>query len=181
LSAPFPIEDPYNEGQVYPTVEHYLAGMKVQLVKPELAQTLFGRDGTIHQRFLQTRVSETEGGTAQLSQERDYELLREETNAVKETAREPNLKKYGAIVDPAAWALQKDRVLEEALTQRWKRDARLRRILEAARDKGKTLLYFTPGTAASNLGGVFRASSGIIEGANMVGKIYMRLAGFPDA
>ena len=181
LSAPFPIEDPYNEGQVYPTVEHYIAGMKVQLVKPELAQTLFGRDGTIHQRFLQTRVSETEGGTRQISQDRDYELLREETNAVKEAAREPNLKKYGAIVDPAAWALQKDRVLEEALTQRWKRDARLRRILEAARDKGKTLLYFTPGTAASNLGGVFRASSGIIEGANMVGKIYMRLAGFPDA
>jgi predicted NAD-dependent protein-ADP-ribosyltransferase YbiA (DUF1768 family) len=84
------------------------------------------------------------------------------------------------VVDAAAWALQKDRVLEEALTQRWKRDARLRRILEAARDKGKTLLYFTPGTSSSNLGGVHRTSSGLIEGANKVGKIYMRLAGFPD-
>jgi len=182
-SAPFPIEDPYNEGQVYPTVEHYLAGMKVQTAtnKPELAQTLFGRDGTVHQRFLQDRLTETDGGTKPLSETRDYELLRQETMAVREALRDPSLKKYGATVDAAAWALQKDRVLEEALTQRWKRDARLRRILEAARDKGKTLLYFTPGTSSSNMGGVHRTSSGLIEGANKVGKIYMRLAGFPDS
>jgi hypothetical protein len=182
-SAPFPIEDPYNEGQVYPTVEHYLAGMKVQTAtnKPELAQTLFGRDGTVHQRFLQERLTETDGGTKPLPEARDYDLLRQETMAVREALRDPNLKKYGATVDAAAWALQKDRVLEEALTQRWKRDARLRRILEAARDKGKTLLYFTPGTSSSNMGGVHRTSSGLIEGANKVGKIYMRLAGFPEA
>jgi len=182
-SAPFPIEDPYNEGQVYPTVEHYLAGMKVQTAtnKPELAQTLFGREGTVHQRFLQDRLTETEGGTKLLPQDRDYKLLNDETMAVRDAVREPNLKKYGAVVDPAAWALQKDRVLEEALTQRWKRDARLRRILEAARDKGKTLLFYTPGTSSSNLGGVHRTSSGLIEGANKIGKVYMRLAGFPDA
>jgi translation elongation factor EF-G len=100
--------------------------------------------------------------------------------AVREAARDPNLRKYKAVVDDAAWALQKDRMLEVALQQRWTRDARLRKIIEAAREKGKTLLYFTPGTSSSNLGGVHRTSTGLIEGANKVGKIYMKLAGFPE-
>jgi len=181
-SAPFPIEDPEDTTHVYPTVEHFLAGMKVKLAtsKPELAQTLFGREGTVHQRYLQDRITETNGGTKLLPSDRDYELLRQETMAVREAARDPNLRKYKAVVDDAAWALQKDRMLEVALQQRWTRDARLRKIIEAAREKGKTLLYFTPGTSSSNLGGVHRTSTGLIEGSNKVGKIYMKLAGFPE-
>ena len=181
-SAPFPIEDPEDTTHVYPTVEHFLAGMKVKLAtnKPELAQTLFGREGTIHQRYLQDRITETNGGTKLLPSDRDYELLRQETMAVRDAARDPNLRKYKAVIDDAAWALQKDRMLEVALEQRWTRDARLRKIIESAREKGKTLLYFTPGTSSSNLGGVHRTSTGLIEGANKVGKIYMKLAGFPE-
>jgi predicted NAD-dependent protein-ADP-ribosyltransferase YbiA (DUF1768 family) len=181
-SAPFPIEDPEDKAVVYPTVEHFLAGMKVKLAssKPELAKTLFSREGTVHQKFLNERITETDGGTKLLPEDKDYELLRQETLAVRDAVRDPNLKKYKAVIDEAAWALQKDRVLEEALRQRWTRDARLRRILETARDKGKTLLYFTPGTTMSNLGGMHRATTGLIEGGNKVGKIYMQLAGFPN-
>jgi predicted NAD-dependent protein-ADP-ribosyltransferase YbiA (DUF1768 family) len=72
----------------------------------------------------------------------------------------------------------KDQVLRDALTQRWTRDARFRRIVEAARDKGKVLLYFTPGTFTSNVGGIRRAD-GRIEGENRMGKIIMELAGYP--
>jgi hypothetical protein len=178
--APFPIDDPEDK-TTYPTVEHFLAGMKVKLAtsKPELAKTLFSREGTIHQKFLGDRITETDGGTKLLPEDKDYELLRQETLAVRDAVRDPSLKKYKATVDEAVWALNKDRVLEEALRQRWTRDARLRRILEAARDKGKTLLYFTPGTTMSNLGGMHRSTTGLIEGGNKVGKIYMQLAGFP--
>jgi hypothetical protein len=180
--APFPIEDPEDKAVIYPTVEHFLAGMKVKLAssKPELAKTLFSREGTIHQKFLGERITETDGGTKLLPEDKDFELLRQETLAVRDAVRDPSLKKYKAVVDEAAWALQKDRVLEEALRQRWTRDARCRRILEAARDKGKTLLYFTPGTTMSNLGGMHRTTSGLIEGGNKVGKIFMQLAGFPN-
>jgi predicted NAD-dependent protein-ADP-ribosyltransferase YbiA (DUF1768 family) len=179
--APFPIEDPEDKAVVYPTVEHFLAGMKVKLAssKPELAKTLFSREGTIHQKFLGERITETNGGTKLLPEDKDFELLRQETLAVRDAVRDPSLHKYKAVIDEAAWALQKDRVLEEALRQRWTRDARLRRILETARDKGKTLLYFTPGTTMSNLGGMHRTATGLIEGGNKVGKIYMQLAGFP--
>lgn len=48
-TAPFPIQD--SEGTVYPSMDHYLAGMRFKLAsnKPEIASAVFARDGTIHQ------------------------------------------------------------------------------------------------------------------------------------
>jgi predicted NAD-dependent protein-ADP-ribosyltransferase YbiA (DUF1768 family) len=94
--------------------------------------------------------------------------------------RAPSLKKNRAVVDEAKWATAKDAVVEEALTQRWTRDARFRKIVETARDRGKTLLYYTPGSATSNLGGMRATSTGRIDGENKVGKTIMKLAGYPD-
>ncbi len=185
-SARFPIED-QDTKVVYPTVEHYIAGMRMKIAtdKPELAESLFGREGSIHQKFLAERVALTNAGTKQLSEEEDARLLEAEIAAVKDAMREPYLKRYwrgvmGKIVDEAKWATAKDQVIEDAVTQRWTKDARFRKIVEAARDRGKYLLYYTPGVSTSNVGGLRSTKSGVIEGQNKIGKTIMRLAGYPE-
>jgi len=185
-SARFPIEDT-ETSIVYPTVEHYIAGMRIKLAtdKPELAETIFSREGSIHQKFLTDRVALTNAGTKALSEEEDTRLLEAEIAAVKDAMREPYLKRFwrgtpGKIVDEAAWATQKEGVIEDAITQRWTKDARFRKIVETARDRGKYLLYYTPGAASSNVGGVRSTKTGVIEGQNIIGKMMMKLAGYPE-
>jgi predicted NAD-dependent protein-ADP-ribosyltransferase YbiA (DUF1768 family) len=154
--------------------------MRVKLAsdKPELAKTLFSREGTIHQKFHNIRMTEMGGGTTPLAEARDYELLKEEVAEVKDYSRPPMLKRYKCAVDESKWTAVKDQVLHEAISQRWTRDARFRRIVEVARDKGKFLLYYTPGASTSNVGGI-RRTDGHIEGENKMGKIIMELAGYP--
>ena len=179
-SAPFPIQDKDGETVIeYPSIDHYLAGMRVKLAtnKPELAVSVFSREGTIHQRFLNDRLGMTNGGTKQLTEEEDHDIWKAEIAAVKLAMGAAALKKYKAVVDEAKWATEKDAVLEEAVTQRWTRDARFRKIIEAARNLGKTLLYYSPGST-TNLGGKHSKNSGRIEGGNKVGKIMMKLAGY---
>ena len=174
--APFPIEE---EGVQYPTLEHYMAAMlyKKATNKPELAMSLFSRDGAIHQEYVRQRLGETAGGTKLLSEERDFELLKQEAEDVRAAIRPAELKKRKVAFDAGAWASVKDEVLRVGLKQRWEKDARLRKIIEAARAQGKILLYYSPG-AATNLGGV-RKDDGRIEGDNKIGKIWMELANFP--
>ena len=176
--APFPIKD---GDVVYPTVEHYIAGMRAKLAtnKPELAVTIFSREGTIHQRFLNDRLGMTNGGTKQLPEEEDHELLKTELAAVKTAMSGVALKKSRAVVDEAKWATEKDGVLQEALKQRWTLDKRFRKIVETARNQGKYLLYYTPG-ATTNLGGKRDRNTGQIDGDNKVGKIMMALSGYPE-
>jgi predicted NAD-dependent protein-ADP-ribosyltransferase YbiA (DUF1768 family) len=177
-SAPFPIKD----GEVqYPTLEHYIAGMRAKLAtdKPELANTIFSREGTIHQRFLNDRLGMTNGGTKQLTEEEDHELLKTELAAVKAAMSAVAMKKHRAVVDEAKWATIKDKVLQEALKQRWTLDKRFRKTVEAARNQGKYLLYYTPG-ASTNLGGKRDRATGQIDGENRIGKIIMKLAGYPE-
>jgi predicted NAD-dependent protein-ADP-ribosyltransferase YbiA (DUF1768 family) len=178
-TAPFPITDPEDDTVKYPTMNHYLAAMRFRVAsdKPELAASIFGTEGTIHQKFLRTRLLETEGGTKALPEKRDKELLKQEAIEVREAIRPSAFKKYKATFDEARWATRKDEVLREGVRQRWETDARFRKIVEAARDKGKTLLYYAPGANSTNLGGV-RKADGRIEGDNQLGKIIMELAGF---
>jgi predicted NAD-dependent protein-ADP-ribosyltransferase YbiA (DUF1768 family) len=185
-SARFPIEDA-ETGIIYPTIEHYIAGMRIKLAtdKPELAETIFSREGSIHQKFLTDRVALTNAGTKPLSEEEDTRLLEAEVAAVKDAMREPFLKRYwrgtpGKIVDEAKWASVKGEVIEDAVNQRWTKDARFRKIVETARDRGKYLLYYTPGAASSNVGGIRSTKTGVIEGQNLIGKTMMRLAGYPE-
>jgi predicted NAD-dependent protein-ADP-ribosyltransferase YbiA (DUF1768 family) len=178
-TAAFPIVDPTDENVIYPTLNHFLAAMRYRYAtnKPDLAATLFGTEGTIHQGFERQRLVETEAGTKPLAEKRKKELLKAEAEAVREAIRPSAFKKYKTALDEAVWATKKEGVLREGLQQRWEKDARFRKIVEAARDKGKTLLYYAPGAISSNLGGVRRAN-GSIEGENQMGKILMELAGF---
>ena len=176
-SAQFPIK--VEEGLEYPSVEHYLAAMKYELAsnKPDLGREIFARDGTIHQDFQRRRATESAQGTRALSAEREADLLKEERAKVIEESAPSAFKKYRAVFNDKAWFAAKDAALEKALNYRWENDARLRRIVEAARAKGLYLLYYTGPGSGSDLGGK-RTAMGLIDGENKVGKILMKLAKF---
>lgn len=178
-TAPFPIEDPQVDGVVYPTMNHYLAAMRYRQASntPDVATSVFSREGSIHQKYIRIRVDESEGGKKPIPEKRDQKLLKEEDNEVRDEIRPSAFKRRGSTFDEAKWASKKDEILKEGLRQRWEKDKRFRKIVEAARDKGKTLLYYAPGANSSNFGGVHR-STGQIEGENRIGKYIMELGGF---
>jgi predicted NAD-dependent protein-ADP-ribosyltransferase YbiA (DUF1768 family) len=177
-SSPFPIMD---GDVIYPSVEHYIAGMKYKLAtnKPELASKIFSQEGEVHQSFLRTRATESAQGARALSAQRDQELLKEERKKVLEESNPgtSGMKKYRVTFDEGKWFGVKDGVLRDALTQRWEKDERMRRILTAVKAKGLVLLYYTGPGSGSDLGGK-RTSEGYIDGENKVGKILMELAGW---
>lgn len=177
-SAPFPIMD---DEVTYPSVEHYLAGMKYKMAtnKPELAAKIFSQEGEVHQSFLRTRATESAQGARALTAQRDHDLLKAERAKVLEESAvgTTGMKKYRATFDEGKWFGVKDGLLRAALKQRWEKDQRLRGILTAIKAKGLILLYYTGPGSGSDLGGK-RTSEGYIDGENKVGKILMELAGW---
>jgi len=165
----------------YPSVEHYLAGMKYKMAtnKPELAAKIFSQEGEVHQSFLRTRATESAQGARALTAQRDHDLLKAERAKVLEESAvgTTGMKKYRATFDEGKWFGVKDGLLRAALKQRWDKDQRLRGILTAVKAKGLVLLYFTGPGSGSDLGGK-RTSEGYIDGENKVGKILMELAGW---
>ena len=178
--SPFTIQDPATPAETYPSVEHFLAAMryKVATDKPGLAQSLFGPQGSIHQKFLRQRAAEqgVGAGAKALTDDRDAKLLVEELKEVHDEMRAVAMKKWKAKFDQAKWDSVKDGLLKEAIRQRWEKDARFHTTVEAAKQQGKTLLFFT-GSASSEYGGK-RTQEGYLEGENKLGKAMMEVAGF---
>lgn len=178
LSAPFPIPDPDDSNTVYPTIEHFLAGMKLKMAsnKPELAKTLMSSTGKIHQEFLTKRRAE---GTPKLESARDFELLLDEVTDVRKKMQKTQLNQYRVIFNDTKWAPIKEKLIMDALEYRWERDDRFHKIVESAREQGKYMLYSTKvGTNASELGGIRDIKTSTIQGGNIIGKFIMTIAGF---
>lgn len=180
LNALFPIRDPEEEDVVYPSIEHFMAGMimKKATKKPSLAKTLFSSTGSIHARFQGIR-SQKVGKRGILSDKDYYEILEDETSAVAQALKKSELRAFGVKVDDTVWNSIKNDMLRIGLTERWERDAVLKDIVENARTMGKYILYYT-GSAASDIGGTI-VKEGVqykIAGENKVGKLIMELAGF---
>jgi len=180
--SPFPISDPdpRSQGEIYPSMEHFLAGMKYKVAtdKPSLAQSLFGSQGTIHQKFLRQKQAEigVGAGAKPLTESREAALLVEEMKEVHAESRQAAMKKWKAKFDEGKWNSVKDDLLENAVQQRWTKDARFHTIVETAKQQGKYLLFFT-GSASSEYGGK-RTKEGYLEGENKLGKAIMKVAGF---
>ena len=100
----------------------------------------------------------------------------EELKEVHDEMRAVAMKKWKAKFDQAKWDSVKDGLLKEAIRQRWEKDARFHTTVEAAKQQGKTLLFFT-GSASSEYGGK-RTQEGYLEGENKLGKAMMEVAGF---
>ena len=186
LSAPFPIPDPERPAVLYPSVEHYMAAMRLaRTATPaergrDLAVTLFSREGSIHQKFLQMRLMkkvERKQDQIIIMDDTETERLLSETKSVKDALLKKSLTPFRITLNDAEWNLMKEDVLRDALTYRWERDARFHAIVEAARKQGKYLLYSQPATnVGSEWGGQWK--SGRIVGENKVGHILMKIAEF---
>jgi hypothetical protein len=177
LAAPFPIPDPDDAAIKYPTVEHYLAAMKLKLAsnKPTLAKDLMSTSGKIHQDFAVKR--RTEGVKPESA--RDFELLGEEATEVRKKMTKTYLNQSRTVIDDTKWIPIKDKVLMDALKYRWEHDKRFRDGVEAARNLGKYLLYSTKIAAVTaELGGTRDILTGMIVGENKVGRFIMEIAGF---
>jgi hypothetical protein len=178
LSAPFPIPDPEDSTIMYPSMEHYIAGMKLKYAsnKPNLAKDIMSTSGSIHQSYLNKRRAE--GGIKQESA-RDYDLLAEESTEVKKKMQKSYLNSFRVVFDDMKWTVEKNRLIMEGLKYRWDRDDRFHKIVEAARNQGKYLLYSTKvASEVSELGGIRNPSTGVITGENKIGRGIMEIAGF---
>ena len=193
LIGPFPIPD--EQAVMYPSVEHYLAAMKVKKAgkkqkgastkaeyTSDLAKNLFSMDGQIHKEMLEER-SKARPPIVEDS-ERDYEYLLSEAVKVRKAATDLSLKRYNIAIDDAMWSAIKDEALYYALEYRMNRDARFQNaVLMIIRD-GRDLLYSTKNTGknaatAEELGGE-RLLAGpkkhTIKGENKVGNMLMDIA-----
>jgi hypothetical protein len=195
FSAPFPIPDPDQQKDgapvQYPSVEHYLAAMRVRFASNKtgndaatLAINLFSMTGGIHQQFAAMRskdkiVNETDA---------DYKYLDAEAVKVRQvvTKKGEILNKSGVVFDEDRWDSLKAQFIAKALQYRMDHDKRFMDIVEAARNSGKYMLYQASATNTTNnakkasreLGGVYGLSSKRIDGENKVGRILMKLANF---
>lgn len=179
LYTPFPIVDPLNPDSIYPSIDHFMAGMKYKIAtdKPQLSESIFGREGQIHSDFNRQRLIVSKAGSVRIPEDKDQDLLVEEKMKVESKASIKEMKAYQAKFDETKWVAQKDAMLQEGLKQRWEKDRRFHTIIEAARAQKKYLVYDTSSKALSDLGGK-RKQDGSIEGENKVGKIIMELAKF---
>jgi len=181
-SAPVDIEDPDTK-VVYPTITHFIAAMKYKIGTnlPDLAVSLFSSaQGNIHAKYLRKHSAEAKGGKLPIA--KYWKLLAEEKEEVllesSVTQKNEGMQKYdGLVFNEGAWFQEKDRMLEIALRQRWEKDARLRKIVEAIRNKGKLLLYYTGDHPGSELGG-YLTKFKTIDGENKLGVMLMKIGGF---
>jgi hypothetical protein len=173
----FPIRD--EEGKEYPSVEHYYYAMKFKLASntPEKAKDIFSTEGVIHQKFNVMRQAKAQTtGKAEALTDEDYNSIKEERKAILAELTDKQLKRYKTVFDTGKWETIKDKVLYDALEQRYQRDDMYHRTVEKAIQMGLYLLYYTGPTAGSELGGKMNPDQ-TIDGQNKIGKMMMRIAG----
>ena len=187
--APVPVKD---DGVVYPTIDHYMAGMlyKVATNKPHLAVSLFSAEqGELHREFLTERARKLQTVKAKnpkaeptLTKAEEYLLIKSEiakVHAKMSTTDAEGLYSYKGIqFDEGKWLSMRGALLTGALKQRWDIDPLLRKTVEAVRDKAKILVYYTGENSGSYMGATFRSSTKTLDGQNAYGIELMRLGGF---
>jgi len=212
LSAPCPIPDPmpnlddpsshpFPEADYvsYPTVEHYLAGMKLKhalitprrVGEPDLGQLVMSEDGDIHRQFKDLRKETMRRKPFAPESADDYKLLVKEAQTVRKFfSNKSNIRKYKANVSDEEWDSMRDKYLRDALRYRFRFDQRFRDTVLAAKEAKKYLLHIKstmnndisdPSKAedsTSELYGYRNPNTKVILGGNKVGLFIMEIAGF---
>jgi len=184
-----PIKD--DEGVVYPSIDHYMAGMlyKVATNKPHLALSLFSTEqGDIHKEYLTERARKLQTVKAKnpkaeptLSKVDEYALIKKEIGKINEkiSMTDDGLYSFKNIqFDEGKWLSLRGDLLKAAMKQRWDIDPILRKTVESARDKAKILVYYTGENSGSYLGATYRSATKTLDGQNAYGLELMRLGGF---
>jgi predicted NAD-dependent protein-ADP-ribosyltransferase YbiA (DUF1768 family) len=169
----------------YPTIEHYLAGMKlkhaVRYQSPSLLYTVMSTGGKLHQTALKEITKYT------INTDKYYKALAAETKKIHEyMSKKAELQAIGATVEEEKWSTMQDTVLRNALQYRFRYDERFRKIVLDIKGKNKYLLHSKPASrnnsainaSVSERYGERNSSTGRIEGANRVGMLIMEIADF---
>jgi len=174
--SPFPIKDPKHPSETYPSIEHFLAGMKYKYATDKIshAQTLFAPSGSIHQKYLKQRevLRGSESSPRVLTDKEELELLEKELKDVHTDSCLAGMKRNGAKFNTQRWAELKDDFLKEAVRQRLAKDVRFAKIVKEALKQEKHLLLDT-GVASNEYGGKL-TKEGVLEGENKYGKEVMK-------
>lgn len=172
----FPIQDPEISSIQYPSAEHYLAAMFYRYGTniPEQGSKLFSTEGSIHQKYLAAKIGKSDA--------EKQELLLDEIKEVRgkwyvTRSRNASLKAFRAQLNEAKWNIEKDNAIGYAMKWRWEKDARFHKIVEAVREEGKYLLFYSGSTGVDELGGR-RDINKMIVGENKIGRAIMKIAGF---
>ena len=174
--SPFPIKDPKNTSETYPSIEHFLAGMKYKYATDKVchAQTLFAPSGSIHQKYLKQREAMRGSGPNPhvLTDKEELELTMQELKDVHTDSCLAGMKRNGAKFDTKKWNTIKNDLLTEAVRQRVAKDVRFAKIVAEAIKQEKVLLFDT-GVASNEYGGKL-TKDGHLEGENKYGKEIMK-------
>jgi len=188
----FPIIDEDDDDKTeYPSLEAYWAAMKIKHAgmgkdPAELAKRLFSTaEGKIHRDVNELMTADMRNAPTDTPKElRDKQtkrLLLELSMIRKRMVSTSLLTDYKIRIDEAKWNDVKDSFYRKGFEQRWQKDAMFHRIVEAAREQGKYLLYNVSstkyGAATGEFAGV-RRKDGTIEGGNLYGRLIMEIAKF---
>ena len=212
LCAPYKIPDPFPKelriGQPpaedqpvvwYPTIEHYLAAMKLKHAvrlpmqsDASMMHTIMSVDGAIHKNALKSRM----GKNIVFESKEDYALWAAEAMAIRKYMIKPAIvSAAGGTMDEEKWNPIRGQVLRDALRYRFLTDGRFQKAVLAIKRDNQSPLYLLhvkdsknstvgePGSESakvspSELYGKRNPSTGVIEGQNEVGKAIMEIAGF---
>jgi hypothetical protein len=171
------------EDVAYPSIEHYLAGMRLKHASNDKARgtlfaaTVMSTTGSIHQKYLAER---TALGTF-ITPDQEKELTDKEFREVKALKGVPSRGAAAIKVDEEVWKRMQPEFLEEALQQRWTKDRRFRETVEESRAKGAGAYLLYEQSATSSLGGTYNKARKVVSGGNLLGKTIMHIAKFPGA
>lgn len=180
----FPISDGDTE---YPSFEHYLAAMRYKYgatekdgssVPHSFLESMFGTEGSIHQRALRAEVRER--GDSNLDEEKLRVILKDEFDELQKQTKNTAIKANGFVPNDAGWVKHREGVLRNGLRQRWETDDRFRKAVIALMKQNKYLLYYSPLVGMSYYAGMRKANK-TIEGDNMLGKLLMQIAGIAES
>jgi hypothetical protein len=180
-----------DDGKEYPSVIAALAAFKInsaprdpavaKAVGPGAGEKMFGVASIYHQEFEKRRAEMAAAGVTDWKQfdkitaEETDSILKRSAATGKSSVFEK--KSNGLIWDKATWDAVKMDKYRELLTQRFAKDERFRRMLQAIAARGGEILVANGNKAEGNdLGVGVDADGRVIGGENALGKMMMALA-----
>jgi hypothetical protein len=170
LMIPINIPDEEDAKAIYPTIEHFLAGMKYKLFsnQPEKA-ALFQTTGFFGTSVAQLKVA------AQAKAKKYYDLLTAQLGLIKKNLVGDKKTVFKEKADSGLfWKDEKMRLLKYALELRLAKDTDFQKILDAAKGERKYLL--STGAVEPDFNGEYKERK--IVGDNKLGKALMELVDY---
>ncbi len=167
----YPLQDLEDSSITYPSMEAALTAAKYKYAsaKPTVSQ-LFTEEGEIHQKYSLLRAEKGDS----ISEKESHELQEKEGDEIHKFAKEGEMKKAGAALNKALWSEKAPEITRAFVQQRYERDERFRKILDAVKKAEVRLVYYTS-ASPTEFSGLVKGEA--IQGQNLLGKAMMEVVG----